>query len=127
MADSPSAKDLIEAVQRFLQEKAMVELKGISAFHARVSANALGIVARELELGPKADAGEKARLEDLLGRSGSLEDLNQALCKAIQSGDMGLETPGLLNHLRRTTLDKVAIDQPRYKAYEIARKTWALD
>lgn len=104
----------------------MVELKGISAFHARVSANALGIVARELELGPKALAEERTRLTALLGHDGDLGDLNQELCEKLEAGTLGLETPGLVEHLKKTTLDKVAIDQPKYKAYQIAKENWGV-
>ena len=124
MQDSPTAQELIEAVQKFLQEKAMVELKGISGFHARVAFNALGIVARELDLGPKALHEEAERLSSLLGREAPLAELNQELCEKIEAGELGLETPGLIDHLKKTTLDKVAIDQPKYKAYQIAREEW---
>jgi len=38
--------ELVTAVRDFLEQRAMPELKGHTAFHARVAANALGIVAR---------------------------------------------------------------------------------
>jgi hypothetical protein len=112
--DQPSMRELVEAVRDFLEQKAMPELKGHTAFHARVAANALSIVARELELGPRSATGEKNRLAALLGHDGPLEDLNRELCKRIRSGAFGLETPGLAEHLTITTREKVAIDQPGY-------------
>jgi len=122
MQDAPSTKELIEAVRAFLEEKAMPELTGHTAFHARVAANALAIVERELEHGPTAQTGERMRLMQLLGHEGALEDLNAELAKAIRAGELTLETPGLADHLWATTMDKVAIDQPRYSGLKTAQE-----
>ena len=43
---------MLEAVREFLTGQVMPATSGQLAFHARVAANVLGIVARELELGP---------------------------------------------------------------------------
>ncbi len=48
----PTASELLDAVRQFLTEQVMPATAGHLAFHARVAANVLGIVARELELGP---------------------------------------------------------------------------
>ncbi len=112
--DQPSMRELVETVREFLETRAMPELKGQTAFHARVAANALAIVGRELECGARAAQEERARLAALLGHDGALPDLNRALCRAIREGRFTLETPGLAGHLERTTLDKIAIDQPHY-------------
>jgi hypothetical protein len=114
MMDQPSILELVTAVRDFLEQRAMPELKGHTAFHARVAANALSIVARELEQGGTAGNSEQARLAGLLGHTGELMVLNRELCAKIRSGDIGLETPGLAEHLSLTTRDKVAIDQPNY-------------
>ena len=114
MMDQPSMRELVEAVRDFLEQRAMPELKGHTAFHARVAANALCIVARELEQGPQSAKDEAARLAKLLGHDGTLEDLNRELCKRVREGSFSLETPGLAEHLTITTRDKVAIDQPNY-------------
>lgn len=119
--DQPSMLELVNAVRNFLETKAMPELKGHTAFHARVAANALGIVARELELGPRADKAEMSRLIALLGHGGELAVLNRELCEAIRSGKIDIASPELREHLEKTTLDKVAIDQPNYSGYRIAR------
>ncbi len=125
MMDQPSVLELVKAVQSFIETKAMPELKGHTAFHARVAANALGIVARELELGPKAGEREKAHLVRLLGRDGSLEDLNRELCERIRGGKIDIESDALRQHLELATLDKVAIDQPNYSGYVRAREEMA--
>jgi hypothetical protein len=114
MMDQPSMLELVTAVRDFIEQRAMPELKGHTAFHARVAANALGIVARELEHGGASAEAERARLAALLGHDGALMDLNRALCAAIRDGRIGPGTPGLTDHLAQTTRDKVAIDQPNY-------------
>ncbi len=120
MYDPPTTAELVTAVREFLEEHAMPSLEGRNAFHARVAANALAIVARQLELGPEAEEGERARLRALLGTEGSLDELNRELCRRIRSGDLALDEPGLIAHMRTTTLDKVAVDQPKYSGYRRA-------
>jgi hypothetical protein len=118
--DRPSTAQLVAAVRDFLEKVAQPQLSGHSAFHARVAANALAIVERELALGADQDAAERARLRELLGSDGPLEAQNRALCRAIRAGQVGPDTPGLLEHLRATTLAKLAVDQPSYSGYRRA-------
>ena len=122
MMDQPSALELVTAVKEFIEKHAMPQLSGHTAFHARVAANALGIVARELEFGPPANADEHKRLEALLGTTGSLDELNRELCRRIRTGDIGMETPGLAGHMRATTIAKVGIDQPTYSGFRAFRR-----
>jgi uncharacterized protein DUF6285 len=121
MMDQPSILELVDAVRAFLEQRAMPELKGHTAFHARVAANALGIVSRELKLGAQLGAEEKQRLVQLLGQDGSLEELNRALCRRIREGTIGLETPGLKEHLTLMTRGKVEVDQPHYSGLKRSR------
>ena len=120
MQDQPSAIELLQAVRSFLQDQAIPRLEGRAAFHARIAVNALAIVERGLELGPAQSAAERERLETLLGRTGTLDELNRELCRRIRAGEVDLDTAGLLEHLRETTLAKLAVDQPRYAAYRRA-------
>ena len=120
MMDQPSIAELVEAVREFLETRAMPELKGHTAFHARVAANALGIVARQLQLGEKASAEEKTRLVALLGREGTLEELKRENCTQLRARTVRMETPGLAEHLAKTTRDKVSIDQPNYSGLKRA-------
>lgn len=122
MMDQPSMFELVDVVRAFIEQRVMPELKGHTAFHARVAANALGIVSRELKLGPAATLEEKKRLALLLGHDGSLEELNRELCSQIRGGTIGLETKDLKEHLDLTTRDKVAIDQPSYSGLKQAPK-----
>jgi len=48
----PTASELLEAVRQFLIDQVMPATEGQLAFHARVAANVLSVVAREIELGP---------------------------------------------------------------------------
>src|ERR1700689_5225171 len=112
MMDQPSIRELVEAVREFLEKRAMPELKGHTAFHARVAANALGIVSRQLEHGDTMAREELARLVALLRHDAPLDALNRELCDAIRSGKLGLDDPALLDHLEQTLRDKVAVDQP---------------
>jgi hypothetical protein len=114
MMDQPSMLELVDAVRAFLEKRAMPELTGHTAFHARVAANALGIVSRELKLGPQLSAEEKERLVALLGMDAPLDSLNRELCRRIREGSVDLDTPGLKEHLIAATRGKVTIDQPNY-------------
>ena len=120
MHDRPSAAQLVAAVRDFHEKVAQPELRGHSAFHARVAANALAIVERELALGAEQDAAERERLRALLGRDDALEAQNRELCRAIRAGEITADTPGLIEHLRATTLAKLAVDQPSYSGYRRA-------
>jgi hypothetical protein len=117
MQDTPTPDDLLAAVAGYLREQALPQLQGQAAFHARVAANAVDIVRRQLSLSPGAEAAEAASLSRLLGVDGSLPELNNLLCQRIARGEMGLHTPGLAAHLWRVTLDKLAVDQPGYESY----------
>jgi len=112
--DQPSMRELVEAVREFLETRAMPELKGHTAFHARVAANALAIVVRELDQWQRSAHDESARLRGLLAHEDTLEELNRELCRRIRAGEFTLATPGLAEHLEITTREKVAIDQPGY-------------
>ncbi|WP_218508847.1 DUF6285 domain-containing protein [Variovorax sp. dw_308] len=117
MQDPPAAAELIEAVAAFLREQVVTSTGGAAVpFHARVAANALDIVQRELSLAPEANARERVRLRALLGADmpADLAEANRLLCARIASGAMTLATPGLAEHLRQTARDKLAIDQPGY-------------
>jgi hypothetical protein len=56
----PTASELLDAVRGYLTDQVMPATSGQLAFHARVAANALAIVARELELGPAPDGADLA-------------------------------------------------------------------
>jgi hypothetical protein len=124
MHDQPSVSELIEAVKSFIDDTAAPNLKGHAAFHARVASNALATVLRDLEQRPSAETQERAGLTTLLETDDnqSIEQLNRELSARIQSGVMTIETPGLIEHLKRTTMAQVEIDQPRYSGLKTAKR-----
>jgi hypothetical protein len=125
MQDEPTPTELIKAVADFLRNELTPAISGHSAFKLRVAINALDLVTRQLALEQRSDAAEAARLAKLLGKKGSLGELNRALADKIAKGDANLDRPGLADHLWQTTMDKLAVDQPNYAAYrqEVARKS----
>jgi len=115
--DQPSAAELVTAVREFIEKHAIPQLSGRTAFHGRVAANALAIVARELEQGPAALAAETESLRALLGEDGTPEALNRELCRRLREGRIDPLDPALARHLVASTLAKVAIDQPTYAGF----------
>ena len=125
MQDEPTPEELIKAVADFLRNDIAPVISGHNAFKLRVSINALDLVTRQLALESRSDAAEAARLVQLLGKQGSLGELNRLLADRIAKGEIDLQTPGLADHLWQTTMDKLAVDQPNYASYrrEIGNKS----
>lgn len=114
MITHPRPEELTEAVARWI-EQIRPTLDPRNAFLARVAANALDAVTRELQLGEAAKARAVERLEAILGHGGAYEGLTWELCEKLRAGDLDAESPGLLASLRANTLDQLAIDQPGYR------------
>src|SRR5262245_14299352 len=51
-SDRPTAPELIEAIREWLERDVIAATEGRVQFHARVAINALGMLERELTLGP---------------------------------------------------------------------------
>jgi hypothetical protein len=111
MADQVDAVALVDAVADFLRG-IEADLPGQKGFHAKVAANALAIVARELAQRPGAT--EAAALADFIGHQGSLAALRAEIFGRLRAGQLTPETPGLLEALTVALLAKVAVDNPRY-------------
>jgi hypothetical protein len=73
----------------------------------------------------EAHAAEGLRLEQLLGRTGPLTELNRDLCTRIADGSIAETDERLIRHLWATTMEKLAVDQPSYAAFreELQRTT----
>jgi hypothetical protein len=117
MQDEPTPEELIKAVADFLRTDIAPQISGHHAFKLRVSINALDLVTRQLKLEQASNAAEAARLSQILGRQGSLAELNRLLAERIAKDEVGLQTPDVAQHLWQTTMDKLAVDQPNYAAY----------
>lgn len=117
MQDRPTQSEIVEAVREFLKGQVAPQLEGHTAFHMRVTLNLLGILQRELDEGPAADERETARLLELLGQQpGDLHDLNEKLAAEIRAGDWDApeKRAALVDHLKATVKDKLAIANPKY-------------
>lgn len=116
MHESPSSTELIAAVRVFLTDVAMPNLTGHAAFSARVAANALALVERDLASRHRLEARQVALYTALLGvdSSSDLQALEARVCEAIEKGDLGTKTPALLPALREIAQAQLLIDQPNY-------------
>ncbi len=124
MQDRPTYDELLAAVERFLSQEIVPNTEGVRRFHARVAANVLGIVRRELEREEEQLAAEWAGLDGLLEPAKPPEDraaLREALgartadlCERIRAGeaDAGPFREAVISQVRRTTRDKLLVSNP---------------
>ena len=117
MIDDPRGVDILEAVSRLMREQLIPKLPPDAVFQARVAANAVDLVVRELPTGERLEAESHGRLRALLGRDGPLRELEAALSARIREGGIALDDPALMEHLWSTTMAKMSIDQPAYASY----------
>jgi len=122
--ERPTASELVAAVADFLEREVGPALDGRLAFHTKVAANALRIVERELAAGPAAAEGDRVRLRELTGSEGDLRTLNALLAQRIRAGELPAEDPALRDHLVRSVLSRIAIDNPRYPSLREAEGYW---
>ncbi len=118
--DMPRADELLGSVRDFLGADVMETTRGRTRFLARVAANSLDIVRRELALGPALRARELERLRALYGCSDELETLRWRLVRELRSGALPLDHPGLADNLREAVVNRLAIDQPKYSGFRHA-------
>lgn len=117
MLDQPTPVEMLDVLASYLRDQLAPQLPAHAVFHARVAANAIDLVRRELESGETLRTESALRLKTLLGRDASHDELERELCQRIREGSMGASTPGLIDHLMATTLAKLSIDQPGYASY----------
>jgi hypothetical protein len=110
------APDLLAIVREFLETDILrdVGLNDEKRFNLRVAVNLLAVAERELRFGSAANAAEEARLSEFVGEQGSLEEKNRRLARAIREGAVAGDSLRLLDHLRRTTVDALRINNPKW-------------
>ena len=116
--DRPTAPEFLAAITDFLREEATPALDKADprlGFQMRVAVNSLAILEREWRLGPEADARELARLKALLGRDGTLAELNRELARQLRAGERDEGDARLMTHLDATIADKIAIANPKWR------------
>jgi hypothetical protein len=135
MQDRPTALELLAAVRAFITRQVVPAIDGGRQFHARVAANVLAIVERELRDGDELLSEEWAALRALCVPAtdppGTDDDvpptdprvlraavaaLNADLAERIRNGeaDRGPFRAAVLAHLRQAIGDKLRIANPGY-------------
>ena len=124
MQDRPSYDELLAAVEHFLDTEIVPNVPGSRGFHARVAANAIRIVRRELSGEEEHLAAEWSGLDAILGPAerpagreelrSALRERNEALSALIRDGDAddGETTRNVFEHVQRTVRDKLTVSDP---------------
>jgi len=112
--DRPTAAELVDAVREFLTREVQPALEGRLAFHTRVAANALGMIERELRIGPERDAAETRRAAAILGHDGDARTLERELASRIRDGSLDAKAAEVRDHVRATVRAKLEVANPSY-------------
>ncbi len=124
MQDRPTQHEILNAVQRFLDEDVVPATEGRTQFLVRVAANLLRALDRELALEEAQLAREWSGLNALLGAEqpptgreavrAALLQRNAALCERIRAGvaDEGEARAQILAHVRGTVQEKLVVTNP---------------
>jgi hypothetical protein len=126
MQDRPDVRELLDAVRGFLEDDVVPALAGPRQFHARVAANVLAIVGRELAGEEASLLAEWQRLAQLLGGAPEPPPRLEALRAAVREGtaalaerirrgeaDAGPFRATVRAHVRATVEDKLRVANPR--------------
>lgn len=108
--DDPTVAELVESVREWIERDVMPATEGRLSFHARVAANVLKIVERELAVADDHEARHWARLESL----GVADDA--ALATAIRSGELDDRLDQVRDAVRESVIDKLSVANPSYMA-----------
>jgi hypothetical protein len=121
--DRPDAQELLGAVERFLREDVVPALEGPRRLHARVAANVVAMVGREIAHGDADLRAEWRGLAELLGRESEappaddaalqrrVKEASEELVGRIRAGeaDAGPFRDAVLAHLKRSVDAKLAV------------------
>ena len=135
MQDRPTSVELLEAAADFVDREIVPAIEGARQFQARVVANVMRIVAREIQNEDPVVRIEVKALARLLGRDAphlhSLDDLRKAsasmgeeLSASIRAGDAdsGSWRAEVLSVVRQSVEDKLRIANPRYLEKDLAMR-----
>jgi aminoglycoside phosphotransferase (APT) family kinase protein len=104
----PTAGELVEAVREWVDGDVRGATEGRVAFHARVAANALAMVERQLQHGPAQEAAHAARLRGL-----GYDD-DGALAAAIRRGDEDARLDVVRAAVAASVRAKLEVANPRW-------------
>ena len=133
MQDRPTSVELLEAAADFVDSELVPTIQGARQFQARVVANVMRVVAREIKLEDPFVRSEVKALARLLGHdSPHLHSLNDLCAAAVSMGaelttkirageaDDGDWRREVLAVVRQSVEDKLRIANPRYLENDIA-------
>jgi aminoglycoside phosphotransferase (APT) family kinase protein len=106
----PTAGELLDAVAMFLRED-VLPTPGRTGFNARVAANVVDTVARELALGPAQERAHEKRLAAF----GAAD--TGTLAAAIRTGLVDWQDPALLAAVRADVTDRLRTANPKYLTF----------
>lgn len=115
-SDRPATSELLEAIREFL-ERDVMPLDSRTGFHARVARNALAMIQRDLELGPKLDADCRTKIGHLVddfNNATCLRDLERELVRGIRSGKFDDQLGDVATYVRESVAAKLRISNPNY-------------
>lgn len=104
----PDAAQIVTAVREFLADEVMPGTTGALSFHARVAANLMSTLERELGAGEDVDTAFAQRLAEL-----GVADEDELATK-IRDGQVDLDTPSLVETLTWTTRERLQVSNPKY-------------
>lgn len=120
MQDRPTYDELLGFIETFLDEEIVPNVPGSRGFHARVAANAIRIVRRELEGQKEALAAEWEGLDGVLGAAQrpaggpvmaeAIRGRNAELCERIRAGEG--DSDEVLAHVKATVAAKLRATNP---------------
>ena len=105
---TPTSAELVEAVREWIERDVLTSTEGRLRFHARVAANVLATVERELAVGDEQEAAHRERLDSL----GMADDVE--LARAIRTGDLDDRFDEVRAVLRADVDDRLAVANPKY-------------
>lgn len=120
MHDDPSGVDILKAATRHLRDIVMPSVSGRAKFELRVALSALELATREFEAGDMGTCAREfvAPLQVLTSSQATdVRALSETLAELIESGDVDIESPGLVELLYGLSMSKLAVDQPTYSTY----------
>ena len=124
MNDWPDAGDLLETARNTFMAEVLPALPEALRYTALMIANAMAIAQREIAAGDAPLRAEYQRLAEILSGiaaapdgnalRGAVAGYNRRLANEIRAGRFdGEERAAMLEHLRRTTEEKLAVSNPK--------------
>ncbi len=106
--DAPTAEQLVESVREWLEREVLPGTTGRMQFNARVAANVLAIVERELSAGQAQASAHAERLAQL----GCSDD--RELAHRIRDGGLDDRLGEVRELVWASVRDKLAVANPKY-------------